>query len=619
MTPISNAETRRSGRPRLAMLTAFALVVGVVSACSSDDTPPALAIDDADETVVQEQVDRSAAFNLYGTGETGAKVEVSFEGETATTTVVDGQWRQEFNPPEAGTYDISVVSVDDAGNRSEARTISVSAPAPPADDVPLTDPDVVVLGMDDGPDVDSFDSQTGTMSVTGEVRVGDVLVSEPVEDVAPYGLAQVVESVDGGSVTTRPASLPEVIRRYRGAPELSEATVRGRSAHLAPAIDKVDTDIELGSLDLIRAEFAGDAAGTSEGGSVSATGSVSAGFGVGAELDFGADFDIDVKWHWFKPRIEVNRVGFGLKPQMELEAWAKAAASASYTGKRDVVKDKKFPSLQFTIGFVPIVLTPGIDVKGTFKAAVKGNVSLEADLEFGIDLGVVYSRGETDVYAEPFAKWQEDTPFEGEASATFDTGLPIRAEVLLYSTVGPYFRLTPGIKGEAEADIDALTASVKVTGYLTGDIGLRAELLGKELADIDKEVAKYEHVIYSKEFAVGKAAELAGTWSGNVTQTGGPALPAGQSTFEAKLTLPEAPDGDVAGSVQYSIGCTGELRRQTGGESTSMVFDERITSGAESCVESGTVTLEPLDNAINYTWQGTGEWQDTTVTGILQR
>lgn len=592
------------------------ILISLTTACSADETPPELSVDSPEPSVVQEQVDRSAAFNIYGSGEDSAEVELSFEGETVTAEVIDGRWRQEFNPGEAGTYEISVVSVDTAGNKSKSKTVVVESPDPPDERAPLTDPDVVVLGLEDGPDVARFDSETGDMEVTDAVFVGDVLVSDPIDGVAPYGIAQVVESVDGMTVKTRPAALTEVIRRYNDRPALIEAAARGRS-RFAPADEKVDTDKELGSLRKVEAQVAGSA--SARKGGATATGSVSVGFSVEPKMYFGADFDIGYRWKRWHPEVYIERLGFGIKPQIDFEAWAKASGTAKYSGEKAIVDNHKFPSFKFSIGPVPVVLTPGLDVRGKLDASASGSAKLEADIALGIDMGIVYSDGKTDAYAEPFAKWQEDEPFSGEASAKFDARLPARAEILLYSTVGPYFRLTPGITGQADADIDELTANVKVTGYITGDIGLRAELFGQTVADIDKEVAKVEFPIFEKDFAVGKAAELAGTWTGSVVQTGGPELPAGQGTFSVSLELPGAPDGDIAGNVSYSIGCSGELRRRVGADSTSLVFDERIISGAESCVEAGTVTLEPLDNALNFTWQGSGEWQQTVVTGLLQR
>ena len=72
----------------------------------------------------------------------------------------------------------------------------MESPDPPDEKAPLTDPDVVVLGVEDGPDVARFDSETGDMEVTDAVVVGDVLVSDPIKGIAPYGIAQVVESVN---------------------------------------------------------------------------------------------------------------------------------------------------------------------------------------------------------------------------------------------------------------------------------------------------------------------------------------------------------------------------------------------------------------------------------------
>ncbi|MEU4821815.1 serine/threonine-protein kinase [Actinomadura sp. NPDC023710] len=110
----------------------------------------------------------------------------------------------------------------------------------------------------------------------------------------------------------------------------------------------------------------------------------------------------------------------------------------------------------------------------------------------------------------------------------------------------------------------------------------------------------------------GVPARYAGTWTGQVTQNDG-------KVFPARLVLPA---GGGAGRITYpEQNCAGTetLAGRTG---ETLRFQERITFGAERCVDTGTVTLTPGSGGdrLIFHYSGTSpSGRQWTVTGPLSR
>ncbi|WP_217711294.1 serine/threonine-protein kinase [Actinomadura sp. NAK00032] len=104
----------------------------------------------------------------------------------------------------------------------------------------------------------------------------------------------------------------------------------------------------------------------------------------------------------------------------------------------------------------------------------------------------------------------------------------------------------------------------------------------------------------------------AGTWTGRVTQNDG-------KVFPMTLVLPA---GGAAGRVAYPLqNCSGTetYLRRTG---DTLVFLERITSGTERCVDTGSVSLTPETGGdrLVFRYSGTSpNGRHWTVTGPLSR
>lgn len=88
-----------------------------------DTIAPPIAVDTVETDDIINAAEASDGVVLSGVGEAGASIEVTFQGETQTTTVADdGTWSASYaaSTIAAGTYDstVSVTSVDAAGNSS---------------------------------------------------------------------------------------------------------------------------------------------------------------------------------------------------------------------------------------------------------------------------------------------------------------------------------------------------------------------------------------------------------------------------------------------------------------------------------------------------------------------
>ncbi len=104
----------------------------------------------------------------------------------------------------------------------------------------------------------------------------------------------------------------------------------------------------------------------------------------------------------------------------------------------------------------------------------------------------------------------------------------------------------------------------------------------------------------------GATQEIAGQWTGTLTQAGLPPFRVAVLIF------------DGAGKVAYTgIDCAGEWRLDSGGDGTgSYVFTETIKSGAGGqCKGTGTVRLERVAaNRLRYRFEGGG----VTSRGVLR-
>lgn len=89
---------------------------------------------------------------VSGTAEPGAKITISYAGLTRTTKVTpEGSWSKDLSPEASHGSEIRVTATDDAGNVSDAQTVTVDAEAPSAPAVsPTRGETVEISGVGQG-------------------------------------------------------------------------------------------------------------------------------------------------------------------------------------------------------------------------------------------------------------------------------------------------------------------------------------------------------------------------------------------------------------------------------------------------------------------------------------
>jgi len=136
-----------------------------------DTIAPAITVDTVEGDDIINAAEASDGVELTGTGEAGATIEVTFQGETQTGTVAeDGSWSFSYAASviTAGTYDsdVTVVSTDAAGN-SSTMTHSVTVD---------TETSVTLDGALAGDNIINGAEHTAGVTLTGTAEAGASVV-----------------------------------------------------------------------------------------------------------------------------------------------------------------------------------------------------------------------------------------------------------------------------------------------------------------------------------------------------------------------------------------------------------------------------------------------------------
>lgn len=101
------------------------------------------------------------------------------------------------------------------------------------------------------------------------------------------------------------------------------------------------------------------------------------------------------------------------------------------------------------------------------------------------------------------------------------------------------------------------------------------------------------------------AQQLSGDWSGTAQQSG----PGDQrSQWHARMVL-----NGSTGQMDYpSLGCGGPLTF-VNKNGNIWFYRERITYGADKCIDGGMIAVEPSGDSIQWAWNGSG----ATATAVL--
>ena len=292
--------------------------------------------------------------------------------------------------------------------------------------------------------------QGGELRLDGSiaVAVGDVLASG-IGPQAPYGFllkATAVRSENGQTVVAVvPATLLEA---------LPEGDI-DRSFKLQPAAGR---SLRRSMRSAIECESGGELA-------------------VDGHAELGApDFDIDVDWGFFK----VNSAEFTASVTAAAGASLVAEGAASCSVGPIEIAEFKFAPITFSIGPVPVVLLPEVDVElsggGTVGASVASNIEASVTAK----AGARFEDGQFTPISELSRNFGFQRPAPAGTAQLTGTVSP-QLEVLFYGAVGPEFSVNAGLELNADPFAEPwwwLDGTLSVTGEMEVPVlGLESGLM----------------------------------------------------------------------------------------------------------------------------------------------
>jgi hypothetical protein len=299
-------------------------------------------------------------------------------------------------------------------------------------------------------------------------KTGDVMVSEPSPN-APNGLLRKivqVQSVAGKTVLqTEQAKLGDIIKT--GTLDATHHLTEADSAGITPLVagikqTRAPKGIGLSySIDTVLYDKDGNNQTTND--QIKASGSLSLDPVFNAHIGFHCGFlcldpDIDFKFE------------VGLQEKAALKIVAKVAFSAS---KEIPIFVHHFTPITFSIGPIPVVITPIFTIKLKLDGSIGVDVTFEASQTLSAVAGVKYTDDFHNIsdISNSFAA----TAGDSKVFANVNVKLPVRADFLLYGVVGPFVSIVPKLGFDAVIPRDPVW---KLFGGVEGNVGLHVEILG---------------------------------------------------------------------------------------------------------------------------------------------
>jgi hypothetical protein len=415
---------------------------------------------------------------------------------------------------------------------------------PPPPEVVVRD-QAKVLGTTSRTALEEFRPDGTLVFASGvSATTGDVMVSQPSTN-APNGLLRkvtLVETVGGKTVVhTEQAKLGDVIKT--GTLDASHHLTEADSAGITPLVAGVkQTRAPKGlglsySIDAVLFDKDGNSQTTND--QVKATGSLSLDPVFDAHIGFHCGFlctdpDIDFKFQ------------VGLQEKASLKIVAKVAFSAS---KEIPIFIHHFTPITFSIGPVPIVITPIF----TIKLKLDGSIGVDATFEAAQTLSAVAGVKYTDDFhnISDISNSFDATAGDSKVFANVNVKLPVRADFLLYGVIGPFVSIVPKLGFDAAIPRDPVW---KLFGGVEGNVGLHVEILGytkdftANLFDLTAQIAQSTNTAPSVKFLNPNPNEALSSDVGH--------------NFRVQVSDPE--DGPTCCTVTFSSSVDGALGDATG-------------------------------------------------------
>ncbi len=327
--------------------------------------------------------------------------------------------------------------------------------------------------------------------------VGDVLAAGVTPQTPDGLLAQVTDTTTDAQgrpiLTTEPASFTDAFgaasfsisaplsstdvtaNRVPGARELTPALLRARLAGNA-AISPVTQPINKAVTCLA-------------GGSITVTGSVGLSLSVNLSVD----------WSW----LSLHGATFTstLSEDAALSAAAHAAAGCSAGPIALLATPIRFAPITFSIGPVPVVITPQLQFYLSASGTISADVTASATQHASGTLGVAWQNGSLSPIASTSSSFTYNPPAAG-ITATVTASVGPHLDLYLYGVAGPY------LSADAGVDLDA-DPSASPAWTLTGTLDAGAGVAIPEL-DFDKSdpsILHYQHVIAQAPLPAGSWLE----------------------------------------------------------------------------------------------------------------
>lgn len=509
---------------------------------------PDLSIDGpADETRID--LGDDGLINLHGTLTTpGASIESVILTVnrriigTATLHQLEDALYWEFDTavPGTGDYEFTVIATDRAGQET-TQTVQAQVRAPEDDEVVVA-PEATVLPTT--VDVTEVQDNAIVFADAPEFIPGEIIISDATPN-APEGFLRRVAAIDrtanGWVVTTEAAALTEVILQANvsdttdllaaGEPgiethndgEPAVTLVSGADVDVAPypntGTDTEGIEVQPASFGIdtslshsvkLKTSFAAEASATKvvdltdsddeEKDDIETTISAKGGISLSAEaqLTLGLEvaLHITAHWNWGRPDVVVEEFRLVTETSAKAEAEGKLTAtletSAGYSKKfEETLATMKMPTLTFSIGPVPVVITSEAKLNFKSKAEIKVKASTEISYgvkaaaeqtkRYGFRYGTMSGMNEinetSNSFQAPAFAREVDEELNGNFEVTF--GPELSLDVKLYDITGPTLAVSvqPGVEAKIDFKADKLTTTAFIDAGSSGTVEFKVPIL----------------------------------------------------------------------------------------------------------------------------------------------
>lgn len=217
-----------------------------------------------------------------------------------------------------------------------------------------------------------------------------------------------------------------------------------------------------------RAAGAGDKAlaksvSCSGGGSIELSGSVS----------LTSDLAITAHWGDFSfshPLGRVKDASFTASATASARLGAKATASAGCKLDETKVAEWQLPTIEFTVGPIPVVIVPKASISVSAEAEVQSTVSTEVHGGFTAKAGIGYTRSNGFAPISSFTPQFGYEPPSVSSTAKANATVTPKIDLLVYDVAGPEIALAAGLSFAADMTKDpwwTLTLPIDLTAKLT--------------------------------------------------------------------------------------------------------------------------------------------------------